>query len=157
MDNVDPSEFFLTQTWGGPDNFLSFEFISLIVSSNINVLLSFFSERSVNNPFKFISFFGKVDKLLEVDYKVQTCTELVPTKKLAASSLWKFVYHFPKGISKPLPLDFTWISVVKCCLHNLYGSRQLIPRLELTKSQALFVDGMPSKATVSTPSAEKIE
>ena len=38
-----------------------------------------------------------------------------------------------------------------------FGPRRLIPRLELIDSEALFVDSMPPKLTIPTPSAKQIE
>ena len=149
LDNGDPSEFFLPQTWGASGNFLFFMLINLIVSSNLNVLLSF-AKRLVNNPFKFVSFFDKVDKPFEVDYTVRTCAELVTTSNFKASSLWKFVCNLSKGILNPLPLNFNCVGITKCFLHNLYGPRHLILGLECTHSKALFAYEMPSKVTVLT-------
>ena len=111
----------------------------------------------MNTPSKFYSFFNKVDKLLQVDCHSRTCAVLVTSEKLASSSLWKFAYHLLKGILKPLPSNFTWVSVIKCCLHNIFGPRRLIPGLELTNFEALFVDSMPSNVTIPTPTFEEIE
>ena len=107
----------------------------------------------MNTPFKFVSFFNEVDKLLEVDCLFWTCAVLVTPEKLASSSHWKFVYHLPEGILKPLPSNFSWISVIKYSLDNIFGPRHLIPR----NSEALFVDSMPPKVTIPTPSTEEIE
>ena len=111
----------------------------------------------MNTPFKFSSFFDKVDKHLEIDCHSGTCAVLVTPKKLASSSLWKFACHLPTGISKPLPSEFTWVSVIKYCLHNIFGPRRLIPGLKLTNYGALFVDSMPLKVTIPTTTTEEIE
>ena len=83
--------------------------------------------------------------------------KLVTPKKLAASLLWKFIYQVPEGTQKSLPSDFTQVSIIKCCLHNLFSPRCLIPRLELTNSEALFIDNMSPKVSIPTLSTEKIK
>ena len=116
-----------------------------------------YCRKVVDTPFKSVSFFDKVDKLLEVYCHFWTCTMLVTPKKLTSSSLWKFIYHVPEGIPKPLPTDFSWVSVIKCCLHNIFGLRHLIPKLELTNYEALLANSMPPKMMIPTPSAKEIE
>ena len=111
----------------------------------------------MNVPFKFASFFNKVDKFLKVDCHLRTYAMLVTPEKLTSSSFWKFVHHLPEGIPKPLSPDFTLVSVIKCCLHNIFGLRHLIPKLELTNYEALLANSMPPKMMIPTPSAKEIE
>ena len=121
-----------------------------IVSTNFNIV---FRKNYKKNTFQFVSFFDRVDNLLEIDCEAETCAELITTEALVKSSLQKYVYNLPEGIPELLPLDFNQISMIKCYLHNLYRSRCLISRLELTNSEALFAEDMPLKVTLLTPSA----
>ena len=49
------------------------------------------------------------------------------------------------------------VSIVKCYLHNLFDPRRLIVGLELTNSEALFVDNMPLRVSIPNPTVEEIE
>ena len=63
----------------------------------------------------------------------------------------------PEGIPKAFPLDFTLVRATQCCLHNIFGPRRLILGLELTNSKDLFVDSVPLKVSIPTPTIKEIE